>query len=304
MLKITRYLISSFVPSKYTATYFFWRILRRNIVVKIHDKKMLLNLRSDTGISRDLFLYRNREIMPINYLAENNVIQKDEVIFEIGANIGYYTLFIAKFLSNESFTYALEPVEKNIKILQKNIALNNLQNISVHKLAIGDTTGTTKIYVPAAGNVSSIKRKSNMEEGTAVEDVLITTGDDFLKDKKSPTFIRMDIEGYEYNAIRGMKNTLVNKPKLLIEFHPHILSHVEITEILSILKESGYTKVVAMTDPYRWWVTPKGTVRYFLRRLTQLIGDTYKLGTVKEMSLTEFETMLLNSNRGIHGLIT
>jgi len=68
------------------------------------------------------------------------------------------------------------------------------------------------------------------------------TIDEFIKDKKQPKLIRMDVEGYEYEILKGMKNTLNSEVKILMELHPYpkFLSPKKLDELYQILEEHNY----------------------------------------------------------------
>lgn len=74
-------------------------------------------------------------------------IQSDDVVYDIGANVGLYTLFAAKACPSGE-VIAFEPYPPNAELLKQDIKRNNLQNVSVIEVALSDTTGTTRFSVP------------------------------------------------------------------------------------------------------------------------------------------------------------
>lgn len=92
----------------------------------------------------------------------------------------------------------------------------------------------------------------------------MTTLDDFLKDKEYPNAIRMDVEGYEYQIIKGMQETLRKRLPLtlFVELHFGLLSKEEAMEILQTLKSSGFEIADATCEP---WTTRLSDHR-FLRK--------------------------------------
>ncbi|GAH71062.1 unnamed protein product, partial [marine sediment metagenome] len=115
----------------------------------------------------------------------------------------------------------------------------------VYQLAIGDKRGVVPLYVRNNRNLSSMRQAESHEESvitTRKIDVEVITLDDFLRNKQYPNIIRMDVEGYEYQIIKGMKKTLQKEfpLTLFIEFHFNILDKQESIEILQTLKYAGF----------------------------------------------------------------
>ena len=106
------------------------------IVKQIHGQKMELNM-DDFGIHRDLFLFKEREPVATEHI--KSILGKEDVVLEIGANIGYYALIEAKLCKK---VYAVEPDSRNIKYLKRNIDLNKHLNVDIFEMALGDHSGT------------------------------------------------------------------------------------------------------------------------------------------------------------------
>ncbi len=168
-------------------------------------------------------------------------IQPDDVILELGANIGYYVLIESKILSEKGHIYAVEPGPENVKLLKKNIELNNVKNIDVFHMAMSNEKGTAKLYIGPACNLHSLIGTTGVADEQYVE-VETDTVDNFLKEKRPVTFLRMDIEGYETEIIDGMRETL-KSPQLkrfFVEIHPHRVSSEKMLNFLKKLLEYGF----------------------------------------------------------------
>lgn len=209
-------------------------ILARNV----QGSRMQLHL-DDEGISADLALDGIREPMSTKTVKEE--VKQGYTVVEIGANIGYYALMESRLVGSKGRIYAIEPSPGNFRNLKKNIELNGYKNIESFELGIGDKKGTAKIFISPHSNLSSLVVQKNKKVIDTV-DIKISTLDEFLKGKKSPDFIRMDVEGYEYNIIRGMKNILRSKKpmKIFIELHPHIMGRGKTEYVLKTLEANGF----------------------------------------------------------------
>jgi len=193
----------------------------RLFLKEVLGSKMYLDP-TDYGLSRDLACGGIREPACTRILLRE--LKKGMIVVDIGANIGYYALMEARTVGEKGKVYALEPHPKNFEILRKNIEINGYQNIKAYQIAIGDRKGRAKLGVSDYSNLHKIIEEKESDFTQYIE-VEITTLDEFLKDKESPNFIRMDIEGYETKALQGMKKTLKETEpplKLFIEIHPFL----------------------------------------------------------------------------------
>jgi FkbM family methyltransferase len=140
---------------------------------------------------------------------------------DLGANIGYVTLIMAKIVGSKGLVYAIEPSESNYKFLLKNIEANNYQShVHAYNLGISNVIGEQKFYMSEQSNLHSMAPNRHTNDFVTVQ---VKTLTDFLVDKKMPNFIKMDIEGHEVEALEGMVEVLKDAPspiKILMEVHP------------------------------------------------------------------------------------
>jgi len=225
-----------------------WNILRlkKSVIKDIRGNKMLLDFRgvgfdiSSSSIIKQLALDGAREVEATNIMEQ--ILQEGQNVLDIGANIGYYVLIEAKAIKGKGKVYAIEPEPKNLAILKKNIYLNNYADVvELFPLAISDKEGKVRLDISAFSNrhILSSSDKSN----NAIE-VSSTTIDLFLRNRQKPDIIRMDIEGAEYLAINGAKNTLSGSKnlKLFIEIHPKQIRKLggDSEGLLNTLKELNF----------------------------------------------------------------
>lgn len=216
----------------------------RIIQKDIHGSKMYLDL-TDMGLPKDLAIDGTRE----HYATQQVIsfLKTGDIVVDIGANIGYYALLEAKLVGDTGFVYAIEPIPDTFNMLTRNIEANHYHNMLALNLAFGDKSSQVEMYVcHNYCNLSSMKPLLNMP--TSKITVKQITIDDFLIDKPRPRLIRMDVEGYEYQIIQGMKKTLESPGSLcvFIELHFNLLKSEESLKILHTLKDNGF-KVMAAT---------------------------------------------------------
>ncbi|MBE0477884.1 FkbM family methyltransferase [Candidatus Aerophobetes bacterium] len=273
------------------------RHLPRSIIKEINGFKMFLDLKNDKGLSRDLYYYGKREIFLTNYLLTSNILKKGDAVLDIGANIGYYALLESRLVGENGRVYAIEPVSSSYENLIKNIELNNIKNIDCYNLGAGSYSGKALINVSKKRNWSSLIDRTGMHFFKK-EEIEIVRMDDFLKGKKIPNLVRMDVEGYEYAILDGMQEVLGTKDlKLLIEIHPDIMTEKQVQNMFVLLKNNGFKNAVIIFELSRGWLNQKDKVRPIVKWLTEKIGDTERLGEIKETDMDSVEKFLLKERK-------
>jgi len=213
-----------------------WNVLNRKMYLSA--EKAGLDVKGKS-IHKQLILDGIRERKSTRIM--ERFVRPDDVILELGANIGYYVLIESKVLSDKGYIYAVEPAADNVELLKKNIALNNIKNIEVSNMAISNKKGTAKLYLGKACNLHSLINSSGSPDAKYVE-VQTDTVDNFLKGKKPISFLRMDVEGYETEVIDGMRDTLKSQSfkRLFVEIHPHRVSTAKMQNFLKTLHDYGF----------------------------------------------------------------
>lgn len=205
-------------------------IKKKYIKSTILGRPMILDLAND-GISYALSVYGIREedhIAIVQY-----VIKPGDIVLDIGANIGFYALMEADLVGASGHVYAIEPDTRNLALLEKNVALNEFQDrITIHPGGMSDHDGIEKMYVAQKTNLNTFVSPDDhaflaphLVADTA--DIHMTSIDAFVqKHNIKPTMIRMDIEGYEVEVLRGARETLAGAETfaILMELHPDAYS--------------------------------------------------------------------------------
>jgi FkbM family methyltransferase len=181
-------------------------------IVTVHNSKMILSF-DDTGLSKQLYLHRTRE--PKTTEVMKNIVEPYMTILEVGANIGYYALMEANLMNDMGVIYALEPFWDSFDLLNKNIELNGYKSILTYQLACSNKKGKEKLFLSPHFNTCNMTN----DKGLGYDMVDVVSVDGFLRDKKKPDIVRMDVEGYEYYIIEGMKDTLKHIKYLVVEWH-------------------------------------------------------------------------------------
>lgn len=166
-------------------------------------------------------------------------IQKGDTVLDIGANIGFYTKILSQLVGDTGKVYAFEPDKTNYKYLQQNAG--HLKNVIFYNKAVSDKNGVITLYHSDLLNVDhKTYATKNYTSTTEIECVAI---DDVVTGHKVD-FIKIDIQGYEYFAFKGMQEVLKKNAslKIISEFYPHGIkeSNVSIETFLNIFREHGF----------------------------------------------------------------
>jgi len=173
--------------------------------------------------TRHLFLVGESHEPHVTKLIEKTV-KKGNIVFDLGANIGWHTLRFSKMVGKEGHVYAFEPDPTTFEVLKKNMELNNIDNVSIFQQAVSDSIGTTTLHIcesqDGSTTIMDVTKNPNFTQEAIVN---VTTLDTFCQDHGIiPNFIKMDIEGAELKAINGMTNILNSSLdlKIIMEIQP------------------------------------------------------------------------------------
>lgn len=179
--------------------------------------KMVLNLQTE----KDYWLGTYEAELQA---ALHELVQPGMVLYDIGANIGYISLMMARLSGMDGKVFSFEALPANLRRLKENISLNNMDSvIKVHSKAVVDLTHPVRFLAHSSTSMGkaagSAGRVEEYDQEITVEGLAL---DDFVYKQKQaePDIIKMDIEGGEMLAVKGMKRLLKErKPILLVELH-------------------------------------------------------------------------------------
>jgi FkbM family methyltransferase len=170
------------------------------------------------------------------------------VVFDIGTNIGYVALKLAKEVGPTGKVYGFEPDVDNFKKAQHNISDLNpwAKNLIIDNSGFGDKKGQFKLYAVDEGNNGMNQIRNDLSEGTRYSVINIEVLDDYIAERKisPPGLMKIDTEGYEMNIIKGgVKTIKEHKPVLFIEIDENNLKlqNNSARELVSFIKELKYT---------------------------------------------------------------
>ena len=172
------------------------------------------------------------------------MIKKDDVVMDLGANIGYYTLLIAQKIGPQGQIWAFEQEPRNFKLLKKNIAVNGYTNTTLSSYALSDHKGESTLY---SNTYNKGDNRIFPSRGFETMPIKLETLDSVLPTSMhgKVNFIKMDIQGAECLALRGMTSILDKSKnlKMAMEFWPQKLLRAGTSagEVIDILERNKFT---------------------------------------------------------------
>ncbi|MFM8469676.1 MAG: FkbM family methyltransferase [Limisphaerales bacterium] len=151
------------------------------------------------------------------------------VFFDVGSNVGYYTLLAAPLVGQHGKVHAFEPVSVQHADLRANLERNQLQNVVPERLIVTDRAGTMEINLGAEDNAGTASVNLVYRENHSTERVDCTTLDAYLHARGITRLdvLKIDVEGHEPFVLHGMTDTLRTlRPLLLVEVRGDMLEEV------------------------------------------------------------------------------
>ena len=198
---------------------FIWFLKFFKIFGRVKENKIFL------GSLGGFELYFLEDKHPFESEVLKGQIKKGDVVLDIGAYVGYYTMLASKIVGDEGKIFAFEPDPENFKNLEINIKKNNCHNVELVKAAVCDKTGSMKLYLNKSDRSENTLYGSNIEDSITVKTI---KPDDYFKNRDNRVnFIKIDIEGAERRAFEGMEFILEKNRqiKIFTEINPRALEN-------------------------------------------------------------------------------
>jgi FkbM family methyltransferase len=209
-----------------------------------YRKGIWLDLDIDDWIQQNLYFLDEYEEREKRFVEQ--YLKEGDVFVDLGSNIGLYSLVASRVVGAQGKVYAFEPGRESFAALSHHIELNQAKNITAEKMAVADSEGLMTLHIDEMdhnkGGASAYPAQYSQRET-----VTTTSLDAYFARKgiTSVALVKMDIEGGEYLALKGMSGILkIYKPALLLELDPEILGRTPYrqAEIEGFLQDLGYKK--------------------------------------------------------------
>jgi len=223
------------------------------------DKKFVFNIiPEDAGLSTQLKAFKLRE--PINLEYYWKFVEPTDIVLDLGANIGVFSVLS----SNARKIIAVEPLEKAIPYLKRNLELNGLSGKSEVIRMAGGKKGWLFLEEDEKLNLSKVVEMENEKTQRVRSEPL-----SYFTKKYNTNLLRMDVEGYEYEILYKKIPKGINK--ISIEFHTKILGEKKAEELINYFYDEGFIVETLVEDlPIRLY-----PIHDFLRRTGKIKSVTY-----------------------------
>jgi FkbM family methyltransferase len=190
-------------------------------IIKMLSSSIHILLFKKANLSRELYCYGFEEA-EMQFLKK--YLKNDDVVFDIGANVGLFTLICSEFVGNSGTIHAFEPSPQTFNWLEQNVNSNKLKNVILNQLAVSDKDGTIGFHLSEEGYdaFNSIVKPSKGSNYIS-QTVNCLTLDSYVEKHQLQgkiQIIKIDVEGFEISLLSGASRILSaeNAPDLVVEF--------------------------------------------------------------------------------------
>lgn len=210
--------------------------------------------KEDVGLAS--FLVTNSDYETETREVIEGILKSGDVFVDLGANIGFFTLIAARIVGEKGRVYAFEPTPGTRDILVKNVQENGFcSRVTIEKDAISESSGKARFCVNALSEYNSICEDG--AEENLIEVNTISLDEYFLKDRFDKIdLIKMDIEGQEMAALRGMErlNNENENLKIIFEYHKEVMNNCNVSgsDIFTLLQGYGFNRFTGLfREPFQ-----------------------------------------------------
>jgi FkbM family methyltransferase len=154
------------------------------------------------------------------------LLEPGQVLFDVGANIGFFSMLGASLVGPDGRVYAFDPVPHHADAIRHNLGLNDIRNFTLIEKAVADHSGRARLLVPPESTGARVDSQDPAPGEGHIEveeiDVDLVTLDELVESNviRPPDVVKIDVEGAEVEVVKGMSRTLARyRPVLLCEMH-------------------------------------------------------------------------------------
>jgi FkbM family methyltransferase len=140
-------------------------------------------------------------------------------VYDIGANVGFFTLLASKLAGESGTVVSFEPVPRNLAYLERHVRANKLKNVRVLPIAVSSRAGRARFATASNPAMGGLVDNGELEVQTDSLDGLVASGQ-----IPAPAFMKIDVEGAELDVLAGAAETLRSaRPTILLSAHGYVL---------------------------------------------------------------------------------
>lgn len=203
-----------------------------NILLMRNDKRIRFKIYPGCSISEKMYILGRYDYNVMHFLLDN--IQNKDVFYDIGANVGPFSLLVSKKTTN---IFAFEGHPDTTKRLRKNFTLNGISPERAINVVITEKSGNINFLNNKGSAINKVIPFT--EKGIKVKTISI---DNFSEKNLTPNFVKIDTEGHELKVFKGMKKVLSSGGIDFISFEANgLTSSKNLNNILKLLQSYQFT---------------------------------------------------------------
>lgn len=187
--------------------------------------KLWIKGSSDNGCWLGSFEHEKQRLM-------SSMLRPGDTMYDVGANVGYYTLLASHRVGPNGHVVAFEPLPSNVQLIQRHLRLNRARNVVVEEAAVSDHDGRARFAPHASNAMGKLSDTGNV-------DVMMVSLDSIVKSGRfpDPNVLKVDVEGAELAVLRGAVGLLERaRPTILLATHGADVHH----QCCAFLESSGF----------------------------------------------------------------
>jgi FkbM family methyltransferase len=210
-------------------------------------------LRFRSGVSNPEYCSGENELPVQEALRES--LHSGDTFYDIGANVGFFTVIGAHLVGPDGVVMAFEPVPANADMARRNARLNRFKQIVVVERAVSDTAGGGELQIAAYSGGSALTTVPPPPDATgAIQTVELVTIDDavFQQGMRPPHVVKVDVEGAEFQVLTGMRRTMAEvRPTIILELDDASVDELAKKEAAcrGLLSAAGYA-ITSLPNSY------------------------------------------------------
>jgi FkbM family methyltransferase len=181
-------------------------------------------------------------------------LQPGDTFYDIGANLGFFSVLAARLVGDQGRVYAFEPVPDNARLIEHNARRNNFEQITVYEKAVSNVTGAGELRQAHHVGGSALSTVAPPPDLKGLIPVALVTIDELVAGGACapPSLVKIDVEGAELAVLQGMEQTIrQHRPLILCEIDDGdaVAYATKMTACTAFLQACGY-EIRPLADAY------------------------------------------------------
>ncbi len=208
------------------------------------DYGLSFRVKTEDVIGRRIYKHGVYEPDLTDFVAEEIEFRPGDVVFDVGANVGWYSLLLDRMMAVGCEVFSFEPDPHNYSLLLENVARNHAEKVRPQPLGVADKSGTLTLHLYSNRNLGRHSMLP-LHEGPTVE-VDVIALDEFCAahglEKRPVRLLKIDVEGFELAALSGASRLLSRCETVLMEFSPTYMrtAGIEPEDLLRLVQDAGF----------------------------------------------------------------